>query len=168
MSIKIDHAGVARVAEFFGACNYRIEEVTRFLWDCYGKNAIIVDAICYQQRRPGTLAPVAGSAQIIIDRRTNEVFEISVADEVKNAAWKWYNPAYSLIHDLEASRRGIDQIDQAWDNVNYKRSTDTSVLKRIRTMFNPPVKKRKPKKKASTSSRKLVQASKRKKTAKSR
>ncbi len=170
MSIQIDHAGVARIAEFFRACNYRIQEVTQFLWNCYGKNAIIIDAVYDQQRRPGTPAKVTASAQMIIDKRTHEVFEISAADEVKNAAWKWYNPAYSLLHDLEHQRRVgrlegalTYHVDQAWDVVNYKRTADTAVLSRIRTLFNPPVKKRKPKKKASTASRKLVQASKRKK-----
>lgn len=165
MSIKIDPAGIARLAEFFRACNYRIEEVTQFLWDCYGRHAIIVDAIYEQRRPPKFAAEIGASAQMIIDKRTQEVFEISCADSVKNVAWKWYNPAYSLVHDLEASRRGIDQVDQAWDEVNYKRTTEAAVLKKIRTLFNPPVKKRKPKKKASTARRKLVQTSKRKKVA---
>lgn len=175
MSIKIDHAGMTRMVEFFQACNYRIQEVTQFLWNCYGKNAIIIDAVYDQQRRPGTSAKVTASAQMIIDKRTHEVFEISAADEVKNAAWKWYNPAYSLLHDLEHQRRvgrleGALKyhVDQAWDVVNYKRTTDTAVLKRIRTLFSPQVNPRKPKKKASTARRKLVKASKRKKAVRSR
>lgn len=163
MSIKIDHAGLARITEFFRACNYSIQEVVDFCWSCYGDNAAIVDAV-YEAKHQGIFGIVA-SAQMIIDRRTHEVFEMSVCDtrEKKEAAFKWHNPAYSLAHDIEASRRGIEQVDQAWDDVNYKRTTDRFVLNRIRTLFNPPVKKRKPKKKASAASRKLVQTRKRKK-----
>lgn len=160
MSTKIDPAGVARIAEFFRACNYNIQEVVDYCWDCYGPDAAIVDA-----NRDDRGFGIVGSAQMIIDRHTQEVFEMSVCDEVKNAAWKWHNPAYSAAHDLEAVSRDIpeESIDQAWDKVNYKRTTDRSVLKRIKTLFNPPVKKRTPKKKASTASRKLVQTGKRKK-----
>jgi|GEM_PF-5119069 len=179
MSIKIDHAGVARIAEFFRACNYSIQEVVDFCWDCYGPNAAIVDAIHegVVDKKLRVFGIVA-SAQMIIDRRTQEVYEMSVADNQalnnaiggKGVAYKWHNPAYSLAHDLESARRGIPakDLDQAWDNVQYKRTSDTAVLKRIRTLFNPPVKKRKPKKKASTARRKLVKASKRKKAIRSR
>lgn len=174
MSIKINHAGVARIGEFFRACNYSIQEVVDFCWDCYGPHAAIVDAIHEGiVDKKLRVCGIVASAQMIIDRRTQEVYEISVADNRalnsvvggKSVALKWHNPAYSLAHDLESSRRGIPakDLDQAWDNVRYKRTSDTAVLQRIRTLFNPPVKKRKPKKKASTTSRKLVQASKRKK-----
>ena len=170
MSTKIDHAGLARMVEFFKACNYHIQEVVDYCWECYGRNAAIVDAN-YEAMDRGVFGIVA-SAQMIIDRRTHEVFELSVCDSrpKKDAAFKWHNPAYSLAHDLEATRRGIPaaEIDQAWDKVTYKRTTDRSVLKRIQTLFNPPVKKRKPKKKVSTARRKLVKTSKRKKAVRSR
>lgn len=173
MSTRIDHAGLARMVEFFKACNYSIQEVVDYCWNCYGPNAAIVDAI-YEGVIDKKLQVfgIVASAQMIIDRRTHEVYEISVADNRalnnagdKGLAYKWHNPAYSLAHDLESSRRGIPDkdLDQAWDNVHYKRTTDTAVLKRIRTLFSPQVKPRKPKKKASTARRKLVKASKRKK-----
>jgi phage tail protein X len=165
MSTKIDHAGLARMVEFFKACNYSIQEVVDYCWECYGRNAAIVDAN-YEATDRGVFGIVA-SAQMIINRRTHEVYEISVCDTRagKEFAFKWHNPTYSLAHDLESARRGIPaaEVDQAWDKVNYKRTTDRSVLSRIKLLFNPPIKKRKPKKKASTASRKLVQASKRKK-----
>lgn len=165
MSIKIDHAGMARTVEFFRACNYSIQEVVDFCWECYGKNAVIVEANYESRDRKTGEFWITAGAQMIVDKRTHEVFELSLYDAAKDVAYKWYNPTYSLAHDLEASRRGIPagEIDQAWDKVNYKRTTDRYVLKHIRTLFNPPVKKRKPKKKASTARRKLVKASKRKK-----
>lgn len=179
MSIQINHAGIARIGEFFRACNYSIQEVVDFCWDCYGPNAAIIDAvhegIVDKKLR---VCGIVASAQMIFDRRTQEVYEISVADNCainnavggKGIAFKWHNPAYSLAHDLESARRGIPakDLDQAWDNVQYKRTSDTAVLERIRTLFNPPVKKRKPKRKASTAGRKLMQAGKRKKAVRRR
>lgn len=170
MSTKIDHAGLARMVEFFKACKYSIQEVVDYCWECYGCNAAIIDAN-YEATDRGVFGIVA-SAQMIIDRRTHEVFEISVCETRagKESAFKWHNPVYALAHDLESARRGIPaaEVDQAWDKVNYKRTTDRSVLSRIKALFNPPVKNRKPKKKTSTAGRKLMQAGKRKKVVRRR
>jgi hypothetical protein len=177
MSTKIDHCGFEQLARFFQACKYTIDSAEKYCWDCYGRNAVIIDASRIgprpQKDDPRATGFIAG-AQIIMDSVTSTVFEISVCDYVsckgKGSAYKWYNPQYSLFHDLEASRRGLaKETHQAWDKVDYKKTTANAVLGRITKLFaqSKPKPKRKPKKKLSAPG-KFAKALKRKKTVRRR
>ena len=171
--IKIDQRGFDQLERFFRACNYMIDGAEKYWWDCYGQNAVIIGSSRYgsrpQKQAPQALGFIAG-AQIIIDRVTNTVFELSVTEYVsrdgKGSAYKWYNPAYSLRHDIEAASRGINQPYQAWDDVDYKKTTEEDVMRRITKLFALP--KPNPKKKKISAARKLVKAGKRKKAVRRR
>lgn len=159
--MKFDQCGAMRINRFFNACQFRISDSDKFCWGCYGNNAQILDATVPLKNKPRQFK---AGAQIIIDTATHTVFEISVADYTwnkgKGRAFKWYNPEYSLIHDVEAARRGVEHADQAWDNVNYKRTNEATVLRHIKSLFGPAPRK---KKKKASAPRKLAKAFKRKK-----
>ncbi len=158
--MRFDNYGAMLVSRFFEACRFRISESDKYCWCCYGKNARIVEAVLPMPKKSREFKC---SAQIIIDTNNHTVFEISVADYTwnkgKGRAFKWYNPQYSLIHDVEAARRGVEHADQAWDDINYKRTREATVLRHIKSLFGPP-----PRKKKASTKRKLAKAFKRKKT----
>jgi hypothetical protein len=157
--MTFDHCGALRVNRFFNACRFLITDSAAYCWACYGNNAQILDATI---RLPNKPREFKCTAQIILDTVTHTVYEISVADfrwnKGKGRGFKWYNPDYSLIHDVEAARRGVEHADQAWDNVNYKRTREAAVLRHIKSLFGPAPRK----KKKASAPRKLAKALKRK------
>ena len=158
--MKFDNCGAMLVSRFFEACRFQISESDKYCWCCYGNNARIIDAVLPMSKK---LNEFKCSAQIVIDTVTHTVYEMSVADytwnKSKGRAFKWYNPQYSLIHDVEAARRGVEHADQAWDEINYKRTREATVLQHIKALVGPA-----PRKKKTSTKRKLAKALKRKKT----
>lgn len=156
--MTFDHCGALRINRFLNACRFLITDSAKFCWGCYGNNAQILEATIQLPNKEFKC-----QAQIIIDTVTHTVYEISVADfkwnKGKGRAFKWYNPQYSLIHDVEAARRGVEHADQAWDDVNYKRAREPDVLRHIKSLFGPTRRKKK-----ASAPRKLAKAFKRKKT----
>ena len=92
--------------QWMDAVDYRITEGSKYLWSCFGDNAYTFDS-CQRYR----------SASIIIDTKTQEVYQTTVYDYANERAYRMINPIYARAYRDECTSR--DCADTAWDEVKY-------------------------------------------------
>lgn len=97
------------IKQWMEAINYRVSGGSAYQWACYGDNAQFMD--CEDEDGQA-------SASVIFDRKTQEVYEASAYDYNTNKAYRWINPDYVEMQELEARSRGVSG-KQAWDDVDY-------------------------------------------------
>lgn len=99
------------------ANKYVINDSETFEWDCYGDNARIIT--CWD----ATIAD-AYESSIIVDVKSNVVYEVTVCDYNKKQAYRLINPDWKDAQHAEAIRRNNESntsvnYDVAWDDVTY-------------------------------------------------
>jgi hypothetical protein len=104
------------IKKFMEIINYKINEVSQYMWQCYGHNAQILDSY----RKDGSL-------EIVFDLENQTLYEFSVCDYKLNKAYKWINPKFVRKHNLELKKRGFP-VDQAWDDVNYEPTSSSKLI----------------------------------------
>jgi hypothetical protein len=102
--------------DYFETVDFKITEGSRYMWTCYGPAAYRLDA--WNGDQLGT------NASIIFDTATHTVYEVTVYDYDKSAAYRMIDPDYIDQYNKEAKEREVDP-DQAWDSVSY---TDLEVV----------------------------------------
>lgn len=95
---------------FLEAIDYRITEGSDYCWQCYGKDAYTLDS--WDQEQDGV------SATVIFDKKTQLVYEVTVADFKKNKTYRWINSDYVAAYMSEAFERNVNPAN-AWDDVDY-------------------------------------------------
>jgi hypothetical protein len=99
-----------KLQDYLEAVGYRITEGSEYGWSCYGPNAHRLDA--WNGDHNGV------NASVTFDTETQTVYEATVYDYAKPAAYRLINPKYLEQYRKEAKKRKVDP-DQAWDEVNY-------------------------------------------------
>lgn len=94
--------------DFLDCTDYGITESSKFLWDCYGDNALSVE---YWDGR----CDEAGSASIVIDIKTGTVYQMEVWDHTNLREYRWINPEYFEVYRTESERRDLDYRNSADD-----------------------------------------------------
>jgi hypothetical protein len=95
--------------QWMEAVDYRITEGSQYMWSCYGSDAYTFDSWNGDQR--------GYSASIIIDTKTQEVYQTTVYDYANDRAYRMINPIYARAYRDECTSRGC--ADVAWDEVKY-------------------------------------------------
>jgi hypothetical protein len=96
--------------EWMELVNYRITEGSDYQWQCYGRDAYMLDSWNGEQD--------GHSFSIIFDTKDQTVYEVQAHDYVHNRAYRMINEDFQKKMRKEAKRRDINK-DEAWDNVNY-------------------------------------------------
>ena len=102
--------------DYFETVDFKITEGSKYMWNCFGPAAYRLDA--WNGDQSGT------NASIVFDTETHTVYEVTVYDYDKSAAYRMINPDYIDQYKKEAKKREVDP-DQAWDSVSY---TDLEVV----------------------------------------
>jgi hypothetical protein len=95
--------------QWMDAVDYRITEGSKYLWSCFGDNAYTFDSWNGDQQ--------GHSASIIIDTKTQEVYQTTVYDFANERAYRMINPIYARAYRDECTSRDCE--DAAWDEVKY-------------------------------------------------
>ena len=111
--------------DFFEATRYKISEGFYYGWNCFGDNAHCLEASVYDKY----------TAEIVFDRETQVVYEVSILDYTTDTAHRWQNPNFVDAHSQEVAARGLE--DCAWENVKFTEATEQEVLAKIHTAFTP-------------------------------
>lgn len=82
-----------QLIEFFEKFGYEIHGGSEYQWNAYGDNAWRLD--------------MAKEVEVLYDKVTTEVYELSVWSEVLETSVLWVNPAYKNALIEEASHRGF-------------------------------------------------------------
>lgn len=96
--------------EWMELANYRITEGSEFGWNCYGRDAYMLDSWNGEQD--------GHSFTVIFDTKTQVVYEVQAHDYVNNRAYRMINPDFQKKVKKEARKRDSDK-DNAWDDVDY-------------------------------------------------
>lgn len=96
--------------DYFETVDFKITEGSRYMWTCYGPKAYRLDA--WNGDHLGT------NASIIFDTDTQTVYETTVYDYAKPAAYRMINPEYVAQYQQEAKQNSVEP-NQAWDDVDY-------------------------------------------------
>jgi len=113
-----------KLKDFLKATGYRISGGGEFLWDCYGENAFIID---FSKRKL--------VASVVYDTKTQNVYQMTFADESKSEPYRYSNPRYLKKHKNEAKKRG-HRFAQAWDDVDYIEISGEEILKIAKKAFS--------------------------------
>lgn len=98
------------IKDFLEAVNYKITDGSEYCWDCYGENARYLDS--------WDSSPQSPHASIIFDTVTQEMYEVTVIDNINTRGYRMINPAYFKKHKKECKRRGVKQREM-WEGVDY-------------------------------------------------
>jgi predicted HicB family RNase H-like nuclease len=98
------------IKQFFEAIDYKITEGSRYMWDCYGSDAWNFES--WQGH------PDDPSAHVIIDSKTQVVYEAEVHDNRNFRSYRWINPDFVDAYRTESKNRNIDA-DEAYDDVKF-------------------------------------------------
>lgn len=90
--------------------NFRITEGCDYLWQCYGEHAFLMSS--WDGEQDGV------SANIIIDRKTQVVYEMSISDYAAEKAYRLINPDFLKKFKKECKRRKVEDFE-AWDDVKF-------------------------------------------------
>lgn len=96
---------------FLEAIAFKISGGDEYCWNCYGNHARSID---YYNEWTDV------SVSAIFDTKTQEVFEITLAE--KERAVRWIHPGFRDKYFDEATKRNLNPMT-AWDDVQY-RDTD--------------------------------------------
>lgn len=96
--------------DFIEAIEYRITDGAEYQWECYGKNAYILDSWSDIDREH--------SISVVFDRVTQEVYQAEAHDYKTSRSYRLINAEYADALAAEASVRKCD-ITVAYDNVKF-------------------------------------------------
>lgn len=98
--------------DFLSAIDYKITDGTKFLWDCFGYDAYILD--CEEEN--------TYSISCTFDTKTQLIYLVETHDYVNDRAYRWVNPEYKQSYfDLCKSKNIVE--DQAYLNDDDKEIT---------------------------------------------
>lgn len=88
--------------------DYRITESGKFMWSCYGDNALGIDY--WNGRYEGGV-----SINVVYDTKTAFVYEMQAWDYDNNREYRWIHPGYVEGHAKEALERNVDHFQSLDD-----------------------------------------------------
>lgn len=95
--------------EFMEVILYKITDGSEYGWQCYGNNAYMINS--WNNLQAGY------DAEVIFDRITQEVFELSIHDFANRRSYRIFNPSYLAAHTAECKQRNV--VDKAYDDVCF-------------------------------------------------
>ena len=98
------------IKDWMELSNYRITEGSDYCWQCYGRNAYMLDS--WNGEQDGF------SFCIIFSTKDQTVYEAQAHDYVHNRAYRMVNPDFVKKMKKEAKDRGVNK-NEAWDDVDY-------------------------------------------------
>lgn len=109
--------------QILAACNYEISDGTRYMWDCYGKAAHIIEFDFGDH----------AAAEVVFSRDTQKVFEVTVwYEDARSDAYRWIDPVVRADYDAEAAEKGVNP-NEAWEGVLWQDLDSFSELVAILT-----------------------------------
>lgn len=99
------------IIEVLETFKFKIAEGSRFMWDCYGPSARVVDFT-------DDLYPVRHSACCTFDNSTGEVYQLDHHDYLNKVSYRWMNPVTTAKYIEESTRRRCLP-NEAYDNVEF-------------------------------------------------
>ena len=112
-----------KLKDFLKSTGYRISSGDEYLWNCYGEHALSIDA------SRGKFV-----ATVVFDTKTQNVYEMTFADEKKSEPYRYSNPRFVGKHKKESEQKGF-RFEQAWDDVDYIEISSREILKKARKAF---------------------------------
>lgn len=98
---------------------YRYDDVERFTWDCFGKNAVSVTSE-WTIDEHGEPYPDGGrDYTVVYNPYTHEVFEVCSYSSLDCTALRWLNPKYKKAYFAEEKIRGMDNIFDFEDSIKF-------------------------------------------------
>lgn len=112
--------------EYFELIEYKINEGSRYVRDCYGSDAYMIS------EWNGINGAGEFSFNCVFDTKNQTVYEVEVCDYTNTRAYRMINPDFKSAHDDEAKIRG-EYTNQAWDDVYFVNleSTDDFIQKAL-------------------------------------
>lgn len=112
--------------DFLEITDYQYTDTSKYGWKCFGDAAQYMD---YWNR-----AQDGFQLSMLHDLLTPTVYSFEVSDFKKNKAWRWTNPAYKQAYLDECQARGVE-VNQAWDDIDYKTVDEVAILKQARKVW---------------------------------
>lgn len=94
--------------DFMECTDYRISDSGKFMWDCYGDNAMGID---YWNGEYNNGVDV----NIVYDTKTGFVYEMQAWDYANKREYRWIHPGYIEGHAAEALKRNVDHFQSIDD-----------------------------------------------------
>lgn len=94
--------------DYFEVIDYKITEGGEYQWDCYGPEAYMLDSSVLDKC----------DINVIFDKQTQVVFEMTAIDYKKNNIYRWINPDHIDDYKKECKKRK-EPFDRAWDDEKY-------------------------------------------------
>jgi hypothetical protein len=113
-----------KLKDFLKSTGYRISSGDEYLWSCYGEHALLIES------GRGKFV-----ASVVFDTKTQNVYEMTFADETKSEPYRYSNPRFVGKHKKESENRGF-RFEQAWDDVDYTEVSSKEILKKARKAFS--------------------------------
>jgi len=98
--------------EWLELVDYRITEGDAYAWDCYGPNAYTLSSW------NGIHGKGGWSFDIVFSKKTQKVYEITIADYTNNRAYRMIAKNKREKHRKAAENVGV-RLNEAWDDVEY-------------------------------------------------
>jgi len=87
--------------DFMEAIQYQITDTDRYLWDCYGPNAMHMEY--WNGEHDGSII-----INCVFDTKDQTVYEVQAWDDLNGNEYRWIHPAYIEGVAGEALRRNVD------------------------------------------------------------
>lgn len=111
------------IKDFVTAVNFQISEGFKYGWNCYGPNSY---GIGWQEKRNSNWI----SAGLVYDSENQQVYELSVWDEINNKVYRWINPKFINKVKKEYKERKL-KYKNAIDSIEYEDLSPTKILNRL-------------------------------------
>lgn len=94
--------------DYFEVIDYKITEGGDYQWNCYGPEAYMLDSSVLNKY----------DVNVIFDKQTQVVFEMTAVDYKKNNIYRWIHPDHIDDYKKECKKRK-EPFDKAWDDEKY-------------------------------------------------
>lgn len=119
--------------DYLECVEYHIGETAKYLWNCYGENAYIVDNWTQENKLP------SNTITVIYDFCTKLIYEINAWDEINKRQYRWIHPVYIAEFKKECESRRINwknSIDN-WDFIDLESEHD--IMEKARAIVGESV-----------------------------
>lgn len=103
--------------DFMECTDYRITDTGKFMWNCYGPNALSIDYW-------NGLYENGAHVSVVYDTKTEFVYEMQAWDYDNDREYRWIHPGYIEGHASEALSRNVDH----YQSLDDKKFIDLEVV----------------------------------------
>ena len=119
-----------KLKDFLNVVDFRVTDSGKFLWPCYGENALALDSWNGKHDKEGM------SIHCIFDTETTCVYEMQAWDYSRNREYRWIDPDYVNAYHNVAKTLKVDTHQSIDDRKFIDLEVAEDIIEKATAIFN--------------------------------